>query len=58
MIKKWVKKLFYLIDLSKCFLAKLAEDIEKNLMLIGATAIEDKLQVGVPATIRDLLVAS
>ncbi|KAG7498592.1 phospholipid-transporting ATPase IC [Solea senegalensis] len=30
------------------------EDIEKNLMLIGATAIEDKLQDGVPETIAKL----
>jgi phospholipid-transporting ATPase len=28
-----------------------AEDIEKNLTLVGATAIEDKLQIGVPDTI-------
>uniref|UniRef100_A0A7N6BQJ8 Phospholipid-transporting ATPase n=1 Tax=Anabas testudineus TaxID=64144 RepID=A0A7N6BQJ8_ANATE len=30
------------------------EEIEKNLMLIGATAIEDKLQDGVPETIAKL----
>ncbi|XP_057674978.1 phospholipid-transporting ATPase IC [Corythoichthys intestinalis] len=30
------------------------EQIEKNLMLIGATAIEDKLQDGVPETIAQL----
>ena len=31
-----------------------AETIENNLFLIGATAIEDKLQVGVPGTIATL----
>uniref|UniRef100_A0AAY5ETF2 Phospholipid-transporting ATPase n=1 Tax=Electrophorus electricus TaxID=8005 RepID=A0AAY5ETF2_ELEEL len=30
------------------------EDIEKDLMLIGATAVEDKLQDGVPQTIEQL----
>ena len=33
------------------------EEIEKNLTLIGATAIEDKLQDGVPATIANLAAA-
>lgn len=33
---------------------KLAELIEKNLFLLGATAIEDKLQDGVPETIHTL----
>lgn len=33
------------------------EEIEKNLELIGATAIEDKLQDGVPATIANLSAA-
>jgi len=33
---------------------KAAELIEKNLFLLGATAIEDKLQEGVPETIHDL----
>lgn len=35
-------------------LDKVAEQIEKNLFLIGATAIEDKLQDGVPDTIHIL----
>ncbi|EGG17651.1 P-type ATPase [Cavenderia fasciculata] len=35
-------------------LARVAELIEKNLNLLGATAIEDKLQEGVPDTIRIL----
>lgn len=30
------------------------EKIEKNLVLLGATAIEDKLQDGVPDTIANL----
>ena len=30
------------------------EEIEKNLVLVGATAIEDKLQDGVPETIAKL----
>lgn len=33
------------------------EEIEKNLFLIGATAIEDKLQDGVPHTIANLALA-
>ncbi|MEQ2179082.1 Phospholipid-transporting ATPase IC [Goodea atripinnis] len=33
------------------------EEIENNLMLIGATAIEDKLQDGVPETIAKLAMA-
>lgn len=39
-------------------LAKLAEEIEKNLYLVGATAVEDRLQDNVPETIYDLLKAS
>ncbi|KAL0477513.1 phospholipid-transporting ATPase [Acrasis kona] len=34
--------------------AAAAEEVEKNLTLIGASAIEDKLQDGVPDTISDL----
>ncbi|XP_075060872.1 phospholipid-transporting ATPase IK-like [Mixophyes fleayi] len=33
-------------------LEKIYEDMEKNLQLLGATAIEDKLQNGVPETIQ------
>lgn len=33
---------------------QLYEEIEKNLLLIGATAIEDKLQDGVPQCIERL----
>lgn len=35
-------------------LAKVADEIECNLTLLGATAIEDKLQEGVPETLRKL----
>jgi phospholipid-translocating ATPase len=35
-------------------MATVAEEIEKDLMLMGATAIEDKLQEGVPRCIDDL----
>ncbi len=39
-------------------LDKLADDIQKDLVLIGATAVEDKLQDQVPQVIADLLRAS
>jgi phospholipid-translocating ATPase len=35
-------------------LAAVSEEIELDLRLLGATAIEDKLQDGVPDTIADL----
>eukprot|EP01099_Mayorella_cantabrigiensis_P000114 TRINITY_DN1047_c0_g1_i1.p1 TRINITY_DN1047_c0_g1~~TRINITY_DN1047_c0_g1_i1.p1 ORF type:complete len:521 (+),score=90.88 TRINITY_DN1047_c0_g1_i1:169-1731(+) len=35
-------------------LEAIAEPIERNIMVIGATALEDKLQIGVPATIKSL----
>lgn len=35
-------------------LSALAETVEKDLDILGATAIEDKLQVGVPETIHAL----
>ncbi|KAG8188801.1 hypothetical protein JTE90_009192 [Oedothorax gibbosus] len=38
-------------------IAEAAEQIETNLTLLGATAIEDKLQEGVPEAISDLLKA-
>ena len=38
--------------------AKAAEQIETRLTLVGATAIEDKLQDGVPETIAQLLEAN
>ena len=39
-------------------LDKVAKVLEENLTLLGATAIEDKLQDGVPETIADLLSAN
>lgn len=33
---------------------KVSDEIEQNLRLLGSTAIEDKLQDGVPETIADL----
>eukprot|EP00794_Sanderia_malayensis_P010085 gene10085-11115_t len=39
-------------------LSQLYEEIEKDMILIGATAIEDKLQVGVPETISNLAEAN
>ncbi|XP_075435647.1 phospholipid-transporting ATPase ID-like isoform X2 [Ascaphus truei] len=39
-------------------LATLSEEIEKDLKLLGATAIEDKLQDGVPQTIETLTKAN
>ena len=38
-------------------IAGLCGEIEKDLRLLGATAIEDKLQDGVPETIKDLKLA-
>ena len=38
-------------------LEEAAELIEKDLFLLGATAIEDKLQLGVPEAISDLITA-
>ena len=38
-------------------LDKAAELIEKDMLLLGATAIEDKLQEGVPDTIHTLQMA-
>ena len=34
-----------------------SSEVEQNLCLLGATAIEDRLQDGVPETIRDLKTA-
>lgn len=38
-------------------LAAVYEEIEKNMILIGASAIEDKLQEGVPEAIANLSLA-
>uniref|UniRef100_A0A8C5H513 Phospholipid-transporting ATPase n=1 Tax=Gouania willdenowi TaxID=441366 RepID=A0A8C5H513_GOUWI len=42
------------LDNRESKLEQLYEEIEKDLMLLGATAIEDKLQDGVPQTIEQL----
>ena len=39
-------------------MAKLAETVEKDIFLMGATAVEDKLQDNVPQTIADLIRAN
>lgn len=39
-------------------LDELYEEIEKDMVLLGATAIEDKLQDGVPRTISTLAAAN
>ncbi|XP_066194014.1 phospholipid-transporting ATPase ID isoform X1 [Sylvia atricapilla] len=39
-------------------LARLYDEVEHNMMLLGATAIEDKLQQGVPETIAILTLAN
>ena len=38
-------------------LAAVAEALERDLQLLGATAVEDRLQEGVPAAIAGLLAA-
>ena len=42
------------IDNREALLEKVYNQIEKDLVLLGATAIEDKLQDGVPRTIANL----
>jgi len=37
---------------------QIAEEIEKDLYLIGCSAVEDRLQDNVPKVIQDLLIAS
>ncbi|XP_042351750.1 probable phospholipid-transporting ATPase IM [Plectropomus leopardus] len=56
----WVKKLLFastVIENREDQLAVLYEEIEQGLKLLGATAIEDKLQEGVPETIACLNLA-
>jgi len=38
-------------------LAVVYDEVEENLALIGASAVEDKLQNGVPETIANLILA-
>jgi phospholipid-translocating ATPase len=40
------------------FLGALEEELENELFLLGATALEDKLQEGVPEVIEDFHAAS
>lgn len=47
----------FLFALLEIFLVEMASIIEKDLVLIGVTAVEDKLQDEVPETINDLLMA-
>ena len=51
------KKAKALINGQEEAIALLAEEIEQNLILVGATAIEDKLQEGVPQTIEGLVMS-
>jgi phospholipid-translocating P-type ATPase (flippase) len=44
------------VNRDECVL-KVADEVDSDLLLLGATAIEDKLQVGVPATIAAMLKA-
>ncbi|XP_078113349.1 phospholipid-transporting ATPase ID isoform X1 [Sander vitreus] len=56
----WMKKLLFastVIENREDQLAVLYEEIEQGLKLLGATAIEDKLQEGVPETITCLNLA-
>uniref|UniRef100_A0A674EZ08 Phospholipid-transporting ATPase n=1 Tax=Salmo trutta TaxID=8032 RepID=A0A674EZ08_SALTR len=60
-LEEWMKKLLYastVIENREEGLADLYEEIETGLMLLGATAVEDKLQEGVPETIACLTLAS
>ncbi|XP_039988198.1 probable phospholipid-transporting ATPase IM [Xiphias gladius] len=56
----WMKKFLFastIIENREDLLAALYEEIEQGLKLLGATAIEDKLQEGVPETIACLNLA-
>merc|ERR1712051_954029 len=46
------------IDNREALIEEVAAELEQDLVLVGATAIEDKLQDGVPETIANLLRAS
>jgi magnesium-transporting ATPase (P-type) len=55
---EWLKEYQYAcesVDNRKGKLSDMAEKIETNIDIVGVTAIEDRLQEGVPETIRDLL---
>ena len=53
-----VKQASTSLDHKEELLAKAYEKVEKNLYIIGATIVEDKLQDNVPETIRDLRFAN
>ncbi|XP_687715.4 probable phospholipid-transporting ATPase IM isoform X1 [Danio rerio] len=58
---EWTKKLLFAstaLDNREEKLGALYEEIEQGMMLLGATAIEDKLQEGVPETIACLTLAN
>ncbi|KAK9787844.1 hypothetical protein WJX73_000953 [Symbiochloris irregularis] len=54
--QRWVQAKQALQD-RDALVAEVAEGIERNLILLGCTAIEDKLQQGVPETIERLAAA-
>ncbi|XP_046889573.1 probable phospholipid-transporting ATPase IM isoform X2 [Hypomesus transpacificus] len=59
--EEWIKKLHSartVIENQEDLLNGLYEEIEQGLMLLGATAVEDKLQDGVPETIACLSLAN
>uniref|UniRef100_A0A8B9RLR4 Phospholipid-transporting ATPase n=1 Tax=Astyanax mexicanus TaxID=7994 RepID=A0A8B9RLR4_ASTMX len=61
MFDEWMKKLLFAstsLNNREESLGALYEEIEEGLMLLGATAIEDKLQEGVPETISCLTLAN
>jgi phospholipid-translocating P-type ATPase (flippase) len=58
--KEWSKKLNdanLTIENKQKALDEVFADVEKNIYVLGATIVEDKLQDGVPETIRDLRLA-
>uniref|UniRef100_A0A8C1NI21 Phospholipid-transporting ATPase n=1 Tax=Cyprinus carpio TaxID=7962 RepID=A0A8C1NI21_CYPCA len=58
---EWMKKLLFAstaLDNREEKLGALYEEIEQGMLLLGATAIEDKLQEGVPETIACLTLAN
>ncbi|XP_017563788.1 probable phospholipid-transporting ATPase IM isoform X3 [Pygocentrus nattereri] len=61
MFDEWMKKLLFAsaaLENREERLGALYEEVEQGLMLLGATAIEDKLQEGVPETISCLTLAN
>lgn len=56
----WSKRFFeasVALDNREDKLANLYEEVESDIVLVGVTAIEDKLQDGVPQTIANLQMA-